>query len=204
MSSTNPHLSEKAGNRPKIAPRDRILAAAKALFYAQGIRAVSVDAIAEAAETNKMTLYRHFASKEALVVEYLRELERESQAEWEAARRTFGADAEGQLRAFVDHLGEAMGDPDNRGCAFAHAVVELPEKDHPARAVIETHKIRQRENLALLCREARFAEPERLADEIFLLLEGARIDLQSVGAGGPGSRLIDTIRTLIKAHKRRD
>ena len=57
----------------KIPPRDRILAAAGELFYRHGIRAVGVESIAEAAETNKMTLYRHFASMDELVAEYLRQ-----------------------------------------------------------------------------------------------------------------------------------
>ena len=61
-------------------PRQRLVAAAAELFYRHGIRAVGVDAIAEAAGTNKMTLYRHFDSKDELVAEYLREL---------AARRAF-------------------------------------------------------------------------------------------------------------------
>ena len=57
----------------RIPPRERILAAAGDLFYRHGIRAVGVEAIAEAAGTNKMTLYRHFASKDELVAEYLRQ-----------------------------------------------------------------------------------------------------------------------------------
>ena len=65
-------LSEKSTGNPDIPPRARILTAAKQLFYARGIRAVSVDEIAAAARTNKMTLYRHFRSKDLLIAEYLR------------------------------------------------------------------------------------------------------------------------------------
>jgi AcrR family transcriptional regulator len=57
----------------RIPPRERLITAAGELFYRQGIRAVGVDSIAEAAGTNKMTLYRHFTSKDELVAEYLRE-----------------------------------------------------------------------------------------------------------------------------------
>ena len=53
-------------NNGKIPPRDRLLAVAAELFYRHGIRAVGVEAIAEAAGTNKMTLYRHFPSKDEL------------------------------------------------------------------------------------------------------------------------------------------
>src|SRR5436190_1449713 len=67
-------MTQAAVIAEKIPPRERILAAATELFYRHGIRAVGVDAIAEAAETNKMTLYRHFTSKDELVAEYLRKL----------------------------------------------------------------------------------------------------------------------------------
>jgi len=70
MVSRAPVLHRKDEQAP---PRARILAAAADLFYRHGIRAVGVDAIAEAAGTNKMTLYRHFSSKDALIAEYLRQ-----------------------------------------------------------------------------------------------------------------------------------
>src|SRR5579872_6705281 len=69
-------------NNERIPPRDRILAAAADLFYRQGIRAVGVEAIAEAAHTNKMTLYRHFPSKDELVAEYLRQTANAADACW--------------------------------------------------------------------------------------------------------------------------
>src|SRR3569623_1953857 len=68
-SQTEP--SESSGAR-SIPPRTRIQTAACDLFYHHGIHAVSMDAIAEAASTNKMTVYRHFPSKDVLVAVYLR------------------------------------------------------------------------------------------------------------------------------------
>ena len=65
-------------------PRERILAAARELFYRRGIHAVGVDAIAEAAGTNKMTLYRHFTSKDVLIAACLSELTQEFDAAWDA------------------------------------------------------------------------------------------------------------------------
>src|SRR5436190_7601927 len=71
------------GKDDRIPPRERILAVAADLFYRHGIKAVGVDSIAEAAGTNKMTLYRHFASKDELVAEYLRCLAAKSTATWD-------------------------------------------------------------------------------------------------------------------------
>ena len=61
-------------------PRDRIAGAARDLFHKHGIRGIGVDAIAEAAGTNKMTLYRHFGSKDDLIIQCLRDVAREADA----------------------------------------------------------------------------------------------------------------------------
>src|ERR1700741_400881 len=86
---------------PHPAPRERILTAAADLFYRQGIRAVGVEAIAEAARTNKMTLYRHFASKDELVAEYLRQAAQASDACWGRFAQAHPGDALAQLRAWL-------------------------------------------------------------------------------------------------------
>jgi len=183
-------------------PRERILEAASELFYRQGIRAVGVDAIAEAAGTNKMTLYRHFASKDQLVAECLRRHAAEIDAAWDGIEKAHPHDPKGQLQDWLRLFGEFVTRMSERGCPLANAAVELP-RDHPARRVIEAHKAGHRERLAQLCRDAGLAEPERLADSVFLLVEGARVDIQSVGHCGPGSRLVHTVQALIEDHARR-
>lgn len=184
-------------------PRERLLQAARELFYARGIRAVGVDEIAAHASTNKMTLYRHFESKDLLVAEYLRGLAREADSVWSELARAHPGDALAQLRGFVELMAGHMGDADNRGCPLANAAVELADKDHPARAVIEEHKSHQRELLMQLCREAGFHEPERLANEIFLLLEGARVSMQSEGRNGPGPRVGEMLCALLRSSPRK-
>src|SRR6266568_8387655 len=186
----------------RIPPRQRILSAAADLFYRHGIRAVGVEAIAEAAGTNKMTLYRHFRSKDELVAEYLRQSAQGADACWDRFEKAHPGDALAQLRAWLDEMAGHLARANERGCALANAAVELPEKDHPARRVIEESKTKHRERLSRLCRAAGLAEPEGLADEIFLLIEGARISLQSVGPGGPGSRLSPMLQALIREHSR--
>lgn len=163
---------------------------------------MGVDEIAAVAQTNKMTLYRHFESKDLLVAEYLRLLARDADSLWAELARSDPGDALAQLRGWVERVGRTMGESGNRGCALANAAIELPEKDHPARAVIEEHKTHQRERIAALCREAAFLEPERLADEVFLLLEGARVNMQSVGRSGPGTRVGEMLCALLKSSPR--
>ncbi len=184
-------------------PLRRILAAARELFYRDGIRAVGVDAIAASAGTNKMTLYRHFASKDALVAAYLEELAAEGDALWDEAAAQHPGDAEAQLRVLLKRVSQFADESSGRGCALANAAIELAEKDHPARRIIERHKVHSRERLTALCREAGYLHPERLADELFLLVEGARVSLQSVGRKGPGSRLFALAAELLDTSPRR-
>ena len=184
----------------RIPPRERLLAVAGDLFYRHGIRAVGVEAIAEAAGTNKMTLYRHFASKDELVAEYLRQSAKLADICWDRFEQAHPGDARAQLRAWLNEMADHLANTDERGCALANAAVELPEKDHPARRVIEEFKIAQRARLVALSRRAGLSEPDMLADELHLLLEGARVTSQSVGADGLGARLTRMGEAMIAAH----
>src|SRR5271167_3926766 len=185
----------------RISPRERILSAASELFYRHGIRAVGVDAVAEAAETNKMTLYRHFSSKDELVAGYLQRLAEKAKASWDRLEADYSGEPSAQLRAWLKNMAAHVASGDERGCALANAAVELPEKDHPARRVIEAFKTAQRERLVQLCAAASLAEPEMLADELFLLLEGARVTAQSMGRKGLGDRLVRMGEAMINAHR---
>jgi AcrR family transcriptional regulator len=138
-----------------------------------------------------MTLYRHFSSRDELIAAYLQTLANEGEGVWDEARDAHPGDAEAQLRFLLRRVSDMCTDAQGRGCALANAAVELAERKHPARRVVEAHKRRQRERLVALVRQAGYARPERLADEIFLLVEGARVSLQSIGPGGPGARVYD-------------
>jgi AcrR family transcriptional regulator len=183
-----------------VPPRERILKAAGELFYRQGIRAVGVDAIAEAAGTNKMTLYRHFPSKDELVAEYLRQFARRAEAFWDRLESEHPGDPLAQLHAWVKHMAGDVICRGGRGCALANAAVELAEKEHPARRVIEAFKKAQRERLTRLCRAAGLSDPDLLADELHLVLEGARVSLQSVGPEDLGARIVRIGEAIIASH----
>lgn len=184
----------------ELPPRERILAAARELFYRHGIHSVGVDAIAEAAGTNKMTLYRHFGSKDDLVAAYLRQSAGEADGCWARFEQAHPGDPRAQLRAWLKEMAEHVANADQRGCPLANAAIELPEKDHPARRVIEEFKVAQRAKLIQLCRAAGLSEPDMLADELHLLLEGARVTAQSVGSDDLGARLVRMGEAMIAAH----
>src|SRR4029450_206198 len=87
-----------------IPPRERIIAVAADLFYRHGIRAIGVEAIAQAAGTNKMSRYRHFASKDELVAEYLRCLAEKANSSWEKLAAQHPRDPRAQLRAGLEKV----------------------------------------------------------------------------------------------------
>ena len=201
MKSSNTAIS--LGNDERIPPRERLLAVAADLFYRHGIRAVGVETIAEAAGTNKMTLYRHFPSKDELVAEYLRQTASRADHRWKIYEEAYPDQPLAQLRAWLADMAGLLAKTNERGCALANAAVELPDKAHPARRVIEEYKIAQRNRLAHLCRSARLSDPEMLADELHLLLEGARVTAQSVGTDGLGARLMRMGEATLAAHTAR-
>jgi AcrR family transcriptional regulator len=147
-----------------------------------------------------MTLYRHFTSKDELVAEYLRRLADKASSVWSRLASQYPGDARAQLRGWLREMAAHVESGKERGCALANAAVELPEKDHPARRVIEAFKTAQRRRIIELCSTAALSDPEMLADELFLLLEGARVTAQSIGREGLGDRLVRMGEAMIAAH----
>jgi len=184
-------------------PRDRIVVKARDLFHQHGIRGIGVDAIAEAAGTNKMTLYRHFGSKDDLIVECLQKAVDEARASWEELEAEHPGDALAQLHAWV-RAGAACIETDGRGCEMANAAVELTEAGHPARRLIEDFKTAYRNRLARLCSDAGLAQPDLVADTLALLIEGARVSRQSVGAEGPSARFLRMAEAIIASFGKRE
>jgi AcrR family transcriptional regulator len=204
MASDTVGVDELVRGADAAPPRARILKSARELFYRDGIHMVSVDAIAEAAGTNKTTLYRHFESKDELVVECLREVARELDRAWAEIEREHAGAPQQQLLAWLRFIAEFKVGAHQRGCAFANAAIQLPDSNHPARRVIEETKNRHRQMIAGLCRKAGLRDPELLADELFLLGEGARVTGQALGPRGPVERLSEMFQSLVTAHTPRN
>jgi AcrR family transcriptional regulator len=200
MASDTAGLDDLVRGADAARPRARIVKSARELFYRDGIHTVSVDQIAEAAGTNKTTLYRHFDSKDELVVECLREVARELDRAWAEIERDHAGAPKQQLLAWLRFLAEFKVGSDQRGCAFANAAIQLSDPQHPARRVIEEAKSRHRQMIVGLCRKAGLRDPELLADELFLLGEGARVTTQALGPRGPVERLSEMFQSLVTAH----
>jgi len=181
-------------------PRERILLAARDLFHRHGIRGTGVETIAEAAGTNKMTLYRHFDSKDDLIVAYLQGVAAEAETIWQDIERRNPNDPLAQLHSWLGLAAECLAS-DDRGCDLANAAVELTEDGHPARRLIEELKVQQRDRLAALCRRAGISQPDVLADALTLLFDGARVSRQAAGSKGPSTIFIQTAENVLESFR---
>ena len=155
------------------AARERVLKTASRLFHREGIRAVGVDRIAAEAAVGKMTLYRHFATKDDLVVAVLDGRDGPARAALAAAMEHAGDDPRARLLAPFAMLEPWFTGPGFRGCPFMNASLELHDPGHPARAVARRHKAATRDAFARAAHEAGCAEPDALADQLALLFDGA-------------------------------
>lgn len=154
--------------------RERIVAAATRLFYNEGIRAVSVDAVAEKAGITKKTLYYHFRGKDDLVEAYLQSRDQPTldlYARWFAETDGSAAD---KVRGLFDKFGAAASGGRWRGCGFLRTVAELASTPgHPAVKAGAAHKKRFEAWLGGVFAEHGIDQREDLARRIVLLLDGA-------------------------------
>jgi AcrR family transcriptional regulator len=193
--SSESRVQQKAG---KIPPRTRVLSAAADLFLKHGIAGVSVEAIAKAAATAKPTLYRHFASKDELVAEYLRESAKRLDACWVEIGPLGSASAPVQLGTWLTEMSDGL--VNGWACHLANAAAELKEKSHPAQRLIKTYHALQRRRLTRLCRAAGLRNPSMLADALLLLFDGACIMAPSVGRIDLSFRFHLLSKAMIAAH----
>lgn len=154
--------------------RDRIISAASNLFYADGIRAVSVDAVADKAGLTKRTLYYHFKSKDDLVAAYLAARD---QPNLLLFKRWFD-EAEGALpdkvAAIFRHLARSARHPKWRGCGFLRTTAELANlPGHPAIKIGAAHKKKFEAWLREIFEAEKLSNPIQLARQMLLLLDGS-------------------------------
>jgi AcrR family transcriptional regulator len=185
-------------NKESPTPRKRLMETAADLFYRQGFRAVGVDTIAAESGVGKMTLYRHFESKEDLIVAYLEESHRQFWTWFETAMQPAETPAD-KLLAFFQALQDLTTKPSCHGCPFLNAVVDFPEADHPGHRVALTHKQSVRRRFLDLVTEARAAQPETLADQLFLLMDGAFMAVRMYGQAGPARETASAAQALLNA-----
>jgi len=181
--------------------RDRIFETACELFYQHGIHGVGVDEIAAEAGSNKMSFYRSFASKDALVTEYLRQQEREYWAWWDAAVARYPDDPRRQVVALFEAQLEIAMTNSCRGCALGNAAAEISDDEDALSTLVRAYKEKVRWRLHGMASAMGVRDPERLGDALMLLLDGGYFTRLVFPLGsGPISAALPAVRALIDAH----
>ncbi len=152
--------------------RQRLLATAEDLFYAEGVRAVGLERLLSESGVGRASFYRHFASKDDLVLAVLTERDERWLAWLREAVEAVDEPADRPLAVF-DALAQRFARKDFRGCAFINTMIEVADPDAPAHRVADRHKRRVIEYLGELLTAAGRTDAEELAGEFALLIDGA-------------------------------
>ncbi|QFZ19907.1 TetR/AcrR family transcriptional regulator [Saccharothrix syringae] len=162
-----------AAQRPSPV-RERILAAADEHFYAEGIRTVSADRLIAEAGVSKVTFYRHFPSKDDLVLAYLAGRSALERHALEQLRARAG-DACETLVAIARAVADMSCAPGFRGCPFLNAVAEYADPTHPVRQAVAAHRDWFAAFLGELLGELGIDDRTRVADQLVILRDGAMV-----------------------------
>ncbi|MBA7469203.1 hypothetical protein ES703_77464 [subsurface metagenome] len=154
--------------------RERIIAAATKLFYSEGLRATSVDAVAEKAGVTKKTLYYHFQTKDELIAAYLASRDQPTLAYYERwFSETKGSTAD-KVRGLFRAFGKSADTPHWRGCGFLRTIAELASMPgHPAIKAGAAHKKRFEAWMTDKLADDGVRDAEKIARQIVILLDGA-------------------------------
>ncbi len=190
--------STREGATRGAATRERILDAASDLFYAQGIRATSADRIIEKADLTKVTFYRHFPTKDDVIVAYLARCAAHERA------AVLAADGEGDAYQMLDRLARVIvAESDRsgfRGCAFINAAAEYPDAEHPVRAAIDAHRAWFTATVVSALADAGVPNAAEAGAEVVMLRDGAMVGASLAGPATVNA-LAAAFRAVVRAHE---
>lgn len=178
--------------------KDQLLETAARLFFPNGYRAIGVDKISAESGIGKMTLYRHFESKDDLIVAYLQESNTKFWEEFENSTREANSPRE-KLAAFFQTLAAYVTRPMCFGCPFLNVATEYPDPDYPGHKIALQHKESVRQRFRDLAAQAGARNPEVLADQLSLLMDGAFMAVRMYGPKNPAMNLAGAAESLIDA-----
>jgi AcrR family transcriptional regulator len=186
---------------PRSGARQRILDNAYELFSRRGVRAVGVDEVVTSAAVAKATLYRHFASKDDLVLAFLEERElRWTQQFVEAGVRERAASADERLLAIFDVFDDWFQQADYEGCSFINVLLETGDRAHPVGRASARYLENIRTFLRTLAGEAGLRDPEAFALSWHLLMKGAIVQAAE-GDRQAAQRAKTIARLVLEQHR---
>jgi AcrR family transcriptional regulator len=195
-----PSGSSRKSSAPKKQKRagERVFDVAADLFYRHSIRSVGVETIVEQAGVSKISLYRNFESKDDLIVAYLENRNAEYWKIVDQITVKHPDNPRSQLRALIGYIADRTTTPGYRGCPFINYAAEFPDPAHPGRRVAGANKMEMRRRLVALIEAIGISAAPRVADAIFLLIDGAYASSQTLGGrNGPAKAALWAADALI-------
>jgi len=195
--TSSPASPESAAEAPDV--RQRILDTASALFYERGVRAVGVDLVVADSGVAKTSLYRHFRTKDDLIVAFLEREDVEFWAQWDEVSARHAGDPAGEIEAHMRWIGKRLARANYRGCPQINVAAEFAEADHPAREVARRHMQAMRKRLAELARGLGAVRPNDLAAQLGVLVNGAFVSASMLTPDEATRVLLASARALISS-----
>jgi AcrR family transcriptional regulator len=184
---------------PPKTGRARLVHAAIELFYRHGFQAVGIQQVIAAAGVTKTTFYKHFESKDDLLVAAVRQRDEwEMQAWTTAVRKLAGDDPKQQLLAYFDVLDIWFNSPDFLGCQFINAAAEFPNPHDPVHAAAAEHKRKSRDYFRDLAVAAKSSDAESFADHYTALVEGTLVLRQVHGRDDAARAIRPAVESLVR------
>jgi AcrR family transcriptional regulator len=175
------------------------LLAAQMLFYNEGIHAVGVDRVIEAADVTRATMYKQFRGKEGLVLAYLEGEDAQLRDLFSSAAGEV-SDPDALLEAVIHGIDADIRERHTRGCPFINAAAEYPDQG-PVRSLIDAHRAWFRGTLAELAASAGLRDPEDVAASLVLLRDAALVGGYLDGRERTASAFARTARGVLAAHR---
>ena len=197
-------IAAVAAGRPEpLDVRERILETASTLFYKRGVRAVGVDLVVEQAKVAKASLYRHFRTKDELIVAFLEKEDVDFWALWDRVAAQHVDNPANELDAHMRWIGERLSRSNYRGCPQINVAAEFAEQDHPARRVARTHMQALRVRLKAIAMRLDVPRPDDLAAQLALLINGAFVSVEVLASDDATRVLLEAAQALVAAARSR-
>ena len=188
-----------APRRGEPSARERLIETAIELFYQDGIRAIGIETVIARSRVSKSSLYRTFASKEELIAAFAEEQDRRFWQWWNETTTPHAGAPRKQLEALLVGIAGQIANPQFRGCPFINLATEFPDRKHPGTAIACRNKKEMRRRLRTIARSLGARDPNRLGDQLALLIDGAYGHAVTLDFGRLKRTLIDTATVLIAA-----
>ncbi|MFE2875075.1 TetR/AcrR family transcriptional regulator [Streptomyces roseus] len=187
-------MHEKADADRARPPRERLVLAASRLFYYEGVRAIGVERLIAEAGVTKATFYRHFASKDDLVLAYLQTKETYYRAVAEPL--AVGHPPAEAIDLIFEAISRHALERGFRGSPFMNAAAEYPDADHPVRRLVASHRAWIRELFEDLLTRLGHAEPRSAAGALLMLYDGAMAAGYLDASADAHKTLLDAVRLI--------